>query len=225
MSTQKFNINWRNAIGEFLIVVIGIITAFQVDAWKENRDNQGLLMEYLTDLEVGLRTDSMYFGNSAAYFKNIGLQIDSTQDFLKEGVRNLPPSGQKSIRKLTDWYHIYITNAAFEDLNNSGRLNLIRDKRLRYDLIAYYQYIDFVKLLDEEYNQSLGRMQETLLMRLDLQDPESLKVSASDVPIIMNFLNQKEYYMRNYLSHRSICQSINDSIRKQIKAIREAKNK
>ena len=221
MNGRKFKINLRSAIGEFLIVVLGIIAAFQLDAWKESRDNNKLLAEYLTDLEVGLRNDSLYFGLAVQYFENIEAQIDSTQAFLKAGLRDIPPSGSNGLWKFADWYRLYISNAAFEDLNNSGRLNLIKDKRLRHDLIGYYQYTEFVKLLDKEYNQSLDRMHENLLTRIDFQNSESVLISETDVPVIMNFLDQKRSYMSNYLSHRSTCQSINDSVRKQIKALLE----
>ena len=146
-------------------------------------------------------------------------QIDSTKQFLQAGQREIPSSGQRSIRNLSDWYHTYVSNAAFEDLNNSGRLNLIKEKKLRYDLIAYYQYIEFVKVLDEEYNQSMDRMQENLLTRLDFQDKESLKVPKEEVTLILNYLSLKETYMHNYLSHRNICQAINSSICQQIEAI------
>ncbi|MEL7123583.1 MAG: hypothetical protein AAFO07_29345, partial [Bacteroidota bacterium] len=156
------------------------------------------------------------------YFDNMAAQIDSTQQFLQAGQRELPSSGQKSIRNLSDWYHTYISNAAFEDLNNSGRLNLIKDKELRYNLIAYYQYIEFVKVLDEEFNQSMDRMQEKLLSRLNFQDKESLKVPPEDVILILNYLSKKESYMNNYLSHRKICQTINSSICQQIETILKA---
>ena len=218
MKKWKVNINWRYAIGEFLIVVIGIITAFQLDAWKEDRDSANLVNEYLTDLEAGLRNDSLYYGMASKYFKNIDAQMDSTRHYLKKGVTDLPVSGQTGLRQLSDWYRVYVTNTAFEDLNNSGRLNLIEDKNLRYNLIAYYQYIDFVKLLDEEYNQSLARMQENLLNHLDFDDPEQLKIPEEYVPLLLNYVNQKKSYMSNYLSHRQVCQDINKVIRDRIAA-------
>ena len=102
------------------------------------------------------------------------------------------------------------------DLNNSGRLNLIKDKRLRYDLLSYYQYTEFIKQLDEEYSLSLARMHEVLLSHIDFQNPESVKITQEDLPLILNYLDQKHSYVRNMISHRNTCQGINNSIRKQI---------
>ena len=125
---------------------------------------------------------------------------------------NLPEDGQRSIRNLTDWYRIYISNTAFEDLNNSGRLNLIKDKNLRYNLIAYYQYIDFVKIQDVEYNTSLNQLKERLLNKLKFHDPHKLIVPESEVDMILNYLDQKQAYINNYLGHRNICDQINSTI-------------
>ena len=225
MSKQTFTINWRYAAGEFIIVVLSIIVAFQLDAWKANRDNKELLEDYLMDLKVGLLNDSLYYDMANDYFQNIGALIDSTEGSLPSNqVQQLPYSAQKSLRQFSDWYHIYISNAAFEDLSNSGRLNLIQQKSLRYNLISYYQYIEFVKVLDEEYHQSLSRMQENLLTRLDLRDTSTLSIPAEEVPMVMNYLQQKRSYMRNYMSHRSICHDINANIRKQINSLLKPEN-
>ena len=80
MRIPKFRINWRYAIGEFLIVVIGILVAFQLDAWKEDRDEAKLVNEYLTDIKVGLESDKNYYNRALDYFDNIGSDIISWQD-------------------------------------------------------------------------------------------------------------------------------------------------
>ena len=208
MKKSKFRINWRYAIGEFLIVVIGILAAFQLDEWKENRDEAKLVNEYLTDIKVGLESDSAFYEKALEYFDKINEEIQLTKDYLKSGQLNLPPDGQESLRKLTDWYRIYISNTAFEDLNNAGRLNLIDNKNLRYNLIAYYQYIDFVKILDEEYNNSMSLMKEKLLNKIRFHNPEELIITVNEVDVILNYLDQKQYFINSYLGHRNICNHI-----------------
>ena len=137
MKVPKLKFNWRYAIGEFLIVVIGILVAFQLDAWKENRDESMLVKEYLTDIRVGLVTDSAFYQNALGYFDDISSEIDITKRYLKQGNLELPQDGQVSLRRISAWYRIYVSNTAFEDLYNSGRINLIDNKSLRYNLISY----------------------------------------------------------------------------------------
>mgnify|MGYP001794202781 CR=1 FL=1 len=213
---KKFKINWRYTIGEFLIIVFGIIAAFQVDTWKESYDNDKLLTEYLTDIEVGLQKDSLFYELAVKYFAQIEQEIDTTKYFLVQLENTLPPAGQKSLWDISDWYRLYISSAAFSDMNNSGRLNLIDNKELRYNLIAYYQYLDFIKLLDEEYNESLSRMQENLLTRWAFSEEKALKISEEDLVIVRNYLNQKQSYIRNYRKHRENCQGINKAVRQLI---------
>ena len=71
MKTILFKINWRYAIGEFLIVVIGILVAFQLDAWKEDKDEAALVNEYLTDIKAGLKSDSSFYQNTLQYLDTI----------------------------------------------------------------------------------------------------------------------------------------------------------
>ncbi len=224
MKIPKIKINWRYAIGEFLIVVIGILVAFQLDAWKEDRDEALLVDEYLTDIKVGLETDSVFYQNAKGYFNRIKTEIDMTKSYVESGNLDLPKEGQESLRGLTDWYRIYISNTAFEDLNNSGRLNLIKDKSLRYELIAYYQYIDFVRILDDEYNTSLSLMNQELLRKMTFHDSTTLDLKESDVGLVLNYLNQKQSFINSYLGHRDYCDRINLNIRSHINRVLEDAN-
>ncbi|MEM1219181.1 MAG: hypothetical protein AAGH79_09725 [Bacteroidota bacterium] len=219
----RFQINWRYAIGEFLIVVLGIVAAFQMDAWKERREKAQLLEEYLYDIEAGLQTDSLFYGFATAYFKNIENNIDSTVYYLDQKTNVLPEGADVSLVRFSTWYYVYITNSAFQDLNNSGRLNLITDKELRYDLIAYYQYTDFLKVLDVEYNNSLGRMQEVLLTQIDFQKSDGLPIPNELQSTIYNFLEQKRTYISSYMSHRKTCQNLNNSLRLKIASILDSR--
>ena len=78
MKIPVININWRYAIGEFLIVVIGILVAFQLDTWKEQQDKARMVNEYLTDIKVGMETDSVYYFKALDYFKSIENDIQIT---------------------------------------------------------------------------------------------------------------------------------------------------
>ena len=218
MKHYNFSINWRYAIGEFLIVVLGIVVAFQLDSWKERQDELKLVNEYLADIRVGLETDAAFYQRSTVHFDSITSDINRTRAYLEQGQLHLPKDGQLALRNFTDWYRTYISNTAFEDLNNSGRLNLIENKQLRYQLIAYYQYLDFVKDLDQEFNTSLSDMKISLLDSISFHHSDELIIPDSLVSTLLNYLDQKESFIKSYFGHRSMCQQINADI---IKAIDE----
>ena len=209
-------INWRYAIGEFLIVVVSIVVAFQLDACKEIKDKATLRKEYLADIEVELRSDSLYFEFADSYLSKVKNQIDSTERILESGESELSSVYSESLQSFSSWYFIYVSNTAFQDLNNSGRLNLIEFKEMRYNIISYYQYIDFIEELDRQYSLSIIRMLEELLTRLDFREKEILRVPEEDISTVLNYLRQKRKYIDSYLSQRSMCQNINNNIREQI---------
>ena len=213
---SRIKINWKYALGEFFIVVFGILVAFQLERWKENKQETALIKNYLSDIEVGLRTDSVFYENAVNYFDEILTNIELTIDQLETNSLMLSPASQKSLRLLPDWYQTYISNSAFQDLNSSGRMNLIEQKNLRYNIISYYQYIDFVKSLDKQYTQNLHNMHENLFGVLDLYTDETISIKEEDKRLLLNYLNQKKSYINSYLGHRGSCQSINNDVRKLI---------
>ena len=214
---KNFKINWRYAIGEFLIVVFGILAAFQLDACKEQKFNNDLYVEYLNDLNKGLKSDSIYYNVAVKYFDSVKEKIDTTRNSLTKTNNTLDSYTKIAVVDIKSWFTAYISNSVFEELNNSGRLNLIYNKDLRHNLISYYQYLDFVKTQETSILSSLDRIKERLLGDLDFQNDSLLEIPESKVFVIQNYLQQKQSYINGYLGHRATCHNINLQMLKQIK--------
>lgn len=48
---------YRRWVGEFVVIVLGILAAFAVDSWSEERNNQALEQEYLARMKEDLEWD------------------------------------------------------------------------------------------------------------------------------------------------------------------------
>ena len=57
MLWRKFHLNWRYAIGEFAIVVLGVLAAFAVENWNSDRKDRQLEIEYIAAILEDLRKD------------------------------------------------------------------------------------------------------------------------------------------------------------------------
>ena len=64
---------FKYAIGEIVLVVIGILIAFQINNWNENRKNATILKQYITNLKDDLKKDTIDINR-----RIIGIKGDST---------------------------------------------------------------------------------------------------------------------------------------------------
>ncbi len=58
MLWQKFQLNWQYALGEFSIVVLGVLAAFWVERCNAERNDRLLEIEYVQSLLRDLKADS-----------------------------------------------------------------------------------------------------------------------------------------------------------------------
>jgi len=125
----------KYAIGEIVLVVIGILIALSLNNWNESRKNKIIKQQLIEDLIVELQSSKVILNDAIAlgdsliadgqlYLKHIGskeltIQIDSLKklgDFITYGIPydlNLP---------------------IYEDSKSSGRLSMINNKKV---LILY----------------------------------------------------------------------------------------
>lgn len=134
---NKFFQYSRYAIGEILLVVIGILIALQIDNWNESRKTvlkeRNLLGELKSNLETNVKNlesdiDIQIKGASAIHFlldhlDNQRSYID-TLDYLFEDADFVP--------------NALLTSSAFETLKSSG-LEIIRSDVLRNGIINLFE--------------------------------------------------------------------------------------
>ena len=142
-------VNWKYTVGEILIVMVGILLAFQLQTWNEHRKESGLVDSYLTNLKENLLQDQTQLDRQKFALNNIdsGLTVLNQLMISKRAVV-LDNQQMDLIKDITNWYFFFGRNTTFNDLYNSGRLNLLPDLDLRLDLSTYYEYCELMKTFD-----------------------------------------------------------------------------
>ena len=129
------------AIGEVLLVMVGILLALQVDNWNEERKEReietGILQDLQTEFGENLSDANRVFdGNLATYRALSELQQDIQN-------RSYDPDRVDSLMYFVfDWYDYTPKPGASNNLINAGNLNLITDKRLRELLTLWPGVVD-----------------------------------------------------------------------------------
>ena len=142
----------RYAFGEIVLVVIGILIALSINNWNEQRIENQLEREFLIRLRTDLISDSTYYSKRIRDAENY---IKANRDFIGElyneqhnyaDVKNLFVTLSLYAEPLTS------QKSTYQELINDGKLNLIRNVKLKSALIDYYRDTEVADKHIEEFN-------------------------------------------------------------------------
>ncbi|WP_290628027.1 DUF6090 family protein [Altibacter sp.] len=142
----------KYAIGEIILVVIGILIALQINNWNEARKERIAEKDFYCKLLEDFELDRQ---NVARLYKESDYKIETAKTLLLE-----LPQKNKSKEYLIDTYIQALRTNAFApskvailDITSSGNLNLIKSDSLKQNLIRYYAELDNL-LYQLELNRS-----------------------------------------------------------------------
>ena len=152
LSEGKTGKYFKYAVGEIVLVVIGILIALSINNWNENRKNKLTESEYYCKLLADFELDRQ---NIAVLYEESEHKIEISKRLLLE----LNNKNKDKSYLLNNYLQGLRTNAfvaskvAMTDIVSSGKLNLLTNDSLKNDLLRYYGELD--KLLYQlEINQA-----------------------------------------------------------------------
>lgn len=125
----------KYAIGEIVLVVIGILIAMSINNWNEELKNRSFEKEILEQIRANLIKDRLTLESVLANFENA---MNSTDKVLN------PELSTNERDSLKYWLSDIVRFDRFQPLTNafevakSKGLDLISNKQLRFDIGAYY---------------------------------------------------------------------------------------
>jgi hypothetical protein len=146
--------NWFAVLIDFLIVVVGILMAFQITNWSEARGDRQAEQRYLTELARDLEADI----TEAQDGQNRSLGILALSELIMETTnpdyerpafwspidvdavpdeRFLP----YPYATLTGRSYLVSTNSTYEELIQTGNIAVLSDRALVSDLIRFYKEV------------------------------------------------------------------------------------
>lgn len=137
---NRFNKYLIYAIGEIVLVVIGILIALQINDWNQNNKDQKLEQQYYCRLLEDVHQD---LSNYNDYVVLLNDRINASNTLIQRlqddamPLDSIAPLVLKSIKySIRD---IKATTDAFEDIKSSGNLNIIKDLSIKNKLANYYK--------------------------------------------------------------------------------------
>jgi len=132
----------KYAIGEIILVVIGILIALQINNWNEARRDRIEEKKFLIRFEAEI----------TANIKSISISIDLNRsrrqraEFLMKTIdspqlaENSPSYFIRSIEHAGYTNFPVISDNTFQEIKSSGKLSLIRNENIRNALLQYYSW-------------------------------------------------------------------------------------
>jgi len=212
----------KYAIGEIILVVIGILIALSINNWNQNRINAAKQQDYL----LGLKNDLEKQITSFNYLDDFADLIISTGesiliDYSRLGRLTEIDSLNKKLSYLMYSDGYVEISTTFNELNSTGQLNLIKKRLLRTQIIKYYQnakfYKESVKGNTENviYTQIFPIIKSTVIISPENFGFENKKINLVDIlkSTFENNLNNsdKEFELLNAISLRIIVAKRNKS--------------
>lgn len=144
---------FKYAIGEIILVVIGILIALQINNWNKNRKNTNIETNLLVEIKNGLEKDLKDVHVNKQGHEN-GIEAC---EYWEKLINNQPVNTQEFDQK----YHSLLRNfiaiqnkSGYESLKSRG-LELISNDILRVKIISLYEeYYEIIQKIDEDYYEN-----------------------------------------------------------------------
>jgi len=140
----------KYAIGEILLVVIGIVIALQLNIANEARKSRKLEQDYYCRLFEDSNQDvariQEYIDETKNRIHNANLLLSMLQKGEK-GKKVIFNQYAASVARMAAIFHP--NTSAFDDLKSSGNLNIIRDVSIKNTMNEYYVFIEgFINVVE-----------------------------------------------------------------------------
>lgn len=140
-------LNWRLLLGEFVVIVVGVLMALWVDQLREARVNADLEVEYLESLVTDIDADLAQFDSTEAWMR----RSESAAATVLALYGGSPPTENVAdlvfAVETAGWQYVpAISRNTIDDLRSTGNLRLIRDPDLRRAISSYYATLEEVSI-------------------------------------------------------------------------------
>lgn len=175
----------KYAIGEIVLVVIGILIALQVNNWNEKRLEQNKIRQYAKSLIEDLKSDIEMIEVSQFQADKKHKIIDSLRIYVSQTPISELSNTDLFIMTKDNIYRPYKWNrSTLNELKNSGGLSYITNDSLLKKLVAYESFSNH---LDEdfEFDKSNSDNAENMMTQvLDLNSSyfNEIKIQYNDIP-------------------------------------------
>jgi hypothetical protein len=199
------------ALGEIVLVVIGILIALQINNWNEERKARRLENVYYCKLLEDVRQDQVLLNSLSVENEE---RIKGSNELISMLQKKKPrpkavmTAMRTAIAKTT--FTFKPSKSAFEDIKSSGNLHILTDLELKDKLINYYSVLEgYVDLVDVNSDAAVAMYYhvEKNFAEMGWQDLDFVRNEMDSAVVDIKALESQ-----SYPSAETIKQLLNESI-------------
>jgi hypothetical protein len=135
----------RYAVGEIMLVVVGILIALQINNWNESRKQQNEFKNILYTISQDLKQDTLVANNIIKYYKDI--EISSLKIINKKINRYNYKEHPEAVNLVTRYRQFAIQTKGFEMVKDYSSKNRIRNDSV-FSMILQF-YTPFLEIIND----------------------------------------------------------------------------
>ena len=186
----------KYAIGEILLVVIGILIALYINNWNEDQKERVIEIRYLQNLKSDLKNDSLALLEIRAHRMNTVKAAKELLTIANSGAIENVFVVDSLYWTIGIWWEFIPNDNTFQDLISSGRLNIIQDESIKKSLMKLSKESEQIAVdrdhMRREYDQYLYDEMVSTIGFLKSKNPEDFNDQWESW-----FLSNRETVARN----------------------------
>ena len=131
------------AIGEIVLVVIGILIALQINTWNKEKQNRVHERTILKNLVEDLEIQKELIQEQVDYESDVLQKIDSAKMYISDNFDKAILG--RLFNELAGRHTFKANRATFNNMISSGSINLVKEENLQNSIVRYFQRLDYVE--------------------------------------------------------------------------------
>ncbi len=206
----------KYALGEIILVMIGILLALQVNNWNEHRKEQQQELIILTEIKENLKSTLLNFQLDTSFNKKTIRHYRLINHYIKNDLQ-YSTELDSAFASIGLFSSPFTTKTGYSTLQNKG-LDLIKNKALKEKIVRMYEVESISLLVDVDnaewslndnivlpfYSKHISRLDDSSLFIARTNDFESLKKNIEFKNILSLLIRERrkgvDYYSQTMLS-------------------------
>lgn len=164
---NKFTTYVLYAIGEIILVVVGILIAVQIDDWNKQKQNHKTEMRYISDLINDLTQDSIYLASIKKISDAQVKSKDRLEEFWEGKKINEDSLYQIFQSQWANRYSFKPSATTLSEMKSTGTLGVISNELLRKKILeTYFKYDQYLENDEALYKKLQEKCMDAIYERI-----------------------------------------------------------
>lgn len=147
---RKNTYDWKKLFVELLVVFLGVTAGFLLNNWRQDNQDQKLEKKYLHGFLEDVKADIPIL-QEAIKADSLWLQRTKPQLFAIQRANMSVDSANSLIKRIVSLSKLEPQTGTYEDITNSGNLNLIQNYTVKKEIVDYHLAIKSAGFLDDYF--------------------------------------------------------------------------